>query len=135
MSKLVCWSCGASLADVPLPFTRLEQCKTCRADLHVCRLCRFYNPNISDKCDHELAEPAREVTVANFCHYFRPRPGAFQADNKGKSDAALTQLKSLFGESASQAQTSDNEDSAGQDELSDQEKARRKFESLFKDQE
>lgn len=130
MSKLVCWACGASLEDIPLPFTRLEQCKNCRADLHVCRLCRYYNPNVFDKCDHELAEPAREVTVANFCHYFRPRPGAFQTDKKSKSEQALANLKTLFGEAEETSPTEDSKENP----LSDEEKARRKFESLFKDQ-
>jgi hypothetical protein len=130
MSKLVCWACGASLKDIPLPFTRLEQCKNCRADLHVCRLCRYYNPNVFDKCDHELAEPARELTVANFCHYFRPRPGAFQTDKKSKSEQALAQLKTLFGETEEPTQA----EASTENQLTEEEKARRKFESLFKDQ-
>lgn len=131
MSKLVCWVCGASLKDIPLPFTRLEQCKNCHSDLHVCRLCRYYNPNVFDKCDHELAEPARELTVANFCHYFRPRPGAFQTDKKSKSEQALAQLKTLFGETEEPTQA----EAGTENQLSEEEKARRKFESLFKDQE
>ena len=131
MSKLVCWSCGASLQDIPLPFTRLEQCKQCRADLHVCRLCRYYNPNVFDKCDHEMAEPARDVSVANFCHYFRPRPGAFQPDQKSKSDQALAQLKSLFGEEAeAQASAAEKKEDA---QLSEVEKAKRKLAALLKD--
>ena len=130
MGKLVCWSCGASLQDIPLPFTRLEQCKNCRADLHVCRLCRYYNPNVFDKCDHDMAEPAREVTVANFCHYFRPRPGAFVPDKKSKSDQALAHLKSLFGDEAEDTSSShDNDDN----QLSEIEKAKRKLEALLKD--
>lgn len=102
---------------------RLEQCKHCQADLHVCRLCRFYNPHISDKCDHELAEPARDVTVANFCDYFQPRPQAYCHDEQAKSDAALDKLKSLFGDS----------DTSTTDQPSAQESARDKFDALFKD--
>jgi len=129
MSKLVCWSCGAPLKDIPLPFTRLEQCKTCRADLHVCRQCRFYNPNHSDKCDHDMAEPARDPAVANFCHYFRPKTDAFTQDKKSRSDVALQELKSLFGdkgENESEAVTDTSE------ELSEVDKARAKFDDLFK---
>ena len=130
MGKLVCWSCGASLQDIPLPFTRLEQCKHCRADLHVCRLCRYYNPNVFDKCDHDMAEPARDVTVANFCHYFRPRPGAFAPDKKSKSDQALAQLKSLFGDEANDTSSPDVNDD---NQLTEMEKAKKKLEALLKD--
>ena len=77
-----------------------------------------------------MAEPAREVTVANFCHYFRPRPDAFQSDKKSKSDEALATLKNLFGDADEASQSDIRPD----DQLSDEEKAKRKFESLFKDQ-
>lgn len=128
MANLVCWSCGFSLKDIPLPFTRLEQCKACRADLHVCRLCRYYNPNVFDKCDHEMAEPARDATVANFCHYFRPKANAFTQDKKSKADEAMEQLKSLFGVSE------DNKDTTSTvvDAKNDLEKAKAKFDDLFK---
>ena len=130
MSKLVCWSCGASLTDIPLPFTRLEQCKSCHADLHVCRLCRYYNPNISDKCDHDMAEPVRDVAVANFCHYFRPRPNAFSVDKKSKSDEGLAQLKSLFGDTD---ETTPNHTQDKQDG-SDSNSAKNRFDAIFKDE-
>ena len=39
---LVCWKCGASLADLTLPLGRLEECRTCRAELHVCKLSAVY---------------------------------------------------------------------------------------------
>ncbi len=130
MGGLVCWRCGASLKDIPLPFTRLQQCTACHADLHVCRLCRFYNPRISDKCDHDLAEPARDVEVANFCHYFRPVAGAFDHQQKDNSDDAMAKLKSLFGDD--QSAQADNNATESTASKSDYDKAKEKFDSLFK---
>ncbi len=128
MANLVCWSCGASLRDIPLPFTRLEQCKACHADLHVCRLCRYYNPNVFDKCDHDMAERARDPLIANFCHYFRPRANAFTQDKKSKADEALEQLKSLFGAPEEGKDTGPT----GVDNQTELEKAKAKFDDLFK---
>ena len=122
MDELVCWSCGASLSAIPLPFTRLEQCKHCHVDLHVCRLCRFYNPRVSDKCDHEQAEPARDISVANFCDYFQPRADAFVANADSNSEAALDKLRALFGEPADSSQTA-----------SSPSHSKNKFDALFKD--
>lgn len=127
MSGLVCWRCGASLKDIPTPFVRLAQCKACGADLHVCRLCKFYNPSHFEKCDHDLAEPAREVDIANFCHYFRPKPGAYNPQEKTRSDDAMAQLKALFGDT-------DNAGKEAPEETPDQsaQSAKQKFDDLFK---
>ena len=40
-AELSCWKCGASLAELTLPLRRLEECRACGAELHVCRLCGF----------------------------------------------------------------------------------------------
>jgi len=77
-----------------------------------------------------MAEPARAVDVANFCHYFRPRHGAHNADDKQRADKAMDQLKSLFGDEAlSDVQVGDSlaDDT---DKIHDDEKAR--FDALFK---
>lgn len=127
MTGLVCWRCGASLKDTPKPFTRLAQCKSCSADLHVCRLCKFYNPNHFEKCDHDMAEPAREVDVANFCHYFRPRPDAYNPQEKFRADDAMSQLKALFGEDSVATDEADSEEEKPGDAS-----AKAKFDALFK---
>lgn len=122
MANLVCWRCGASLKDLQQPITRLLQCAACNADLHVCRLCRYYNPRLHQKCDHDMAEPAREVDIANFCDYFTPRPDAYSAAGQAKADAARAQLEALFG--------GDDKTSASDTEA--QASLKDKFDSLFK---
>jgi len=132
MAGQVCWRCGAALKDVPKPITRLSQCKACRADLHVCRLCKFYNPKLHDRCDNELAEPAREVDIANFCGYFVPKTNAFVDDEKSKSDAAMDELKALFGggdETKLEIEAEAEKEASSESEYDE---AKAKFDSLFK---
>lgn len=128
---LLCWRCGNPLKNLSHPVVRLAQCKACGADLHVCKFCRFYNPKFSEKCDHEMAEPARDLETANFCYYFKADPDARNPNLKNKSDAALQQLKSLFSEN-----DETNNEAASTDEspaVDDYTSAKKKFDDLFKD--
>ena len=76
---LVCWKCGSAIPGELLPLRREEVCVACNADLHVCRLCRFYNPSVSDACDEPVAADVTNKERANFCDYLVPRAGAFRA--------------------------------------------------------
>ena len=91
---LTCWKCGASLEAVPLPLSRLSECPQCRAYLHSCRQCRFYDPRSPDRCREERAEHVRDCETANFCDWFAPHSPSVQAT---RSDAVRTGLDSLFG--------------------------------------
>jgi len=107
--KLVCWRCGEALDAVPKPFPRLTKCRHCEADLHVCLMCRHYNPRYSTSCGHEMAEPAREVDLANFCGYIKLRADAHVKKVYDQSKAAELKLKALFG---------DDEKLQGEDQIS-----------------
>ncbi len=96
--KIVCWHCGEALREVPKPFPRLAKCRHCEADLHVCLMCRHYNPRYSTRCDHEMAEAARELDLANFCHYLKLRPDAYLAQAHDQGKQAEAKLKALFGD-------------------------------------
>lgn len=109
-AKYKCWCCGYELGELPRPLPRLEQCPACEADLHVCRFCRYYKPSVSGKCDHDLAEPAREVDLANFCHYFRPSSQAFIAKEADKEKQARDKLAALFGEEGQEGKPAASDD-------------------------
>lgn len=98
---LVCWRCGASLTDQPLPLSRLAECRACHAPLHVCRMCRFYDPAVARQCREPVAEEVRDKERANFCGYLEPRPGAFTP--RPAAAAARAGLKALFGGEAAPA--------------------------------
>ncbi|CAK0744519.1 conserved hypothetical protein [Gammaproteobacteria bacterium] len=98
---LVCWKCGASLTDLLLPLARAAECPACCADLHVCRLCRYYDLMVANACSEPLAEPVLDKDRANFCDYFQPRPGAYTpaaAEQVARSRAALAALFGLMPE-------------------------------------
>ena len=71
---LHCWKCGAPLGEEPLPLSRTAECRACRASLHVCRMCLFYDPKVAKSCRETIAEEVLDKTRSNFCGYFQPNP-------------------------------------------------------------
>jgi hypothetical protein len=97
MSVLVCWKCGNSLADLSLPLRRLDECKKCAAELHVCKLCEFYSLAVAKHCRETIAEEVKDKERANFCDYFKPRPDAYSTVEVSAATKAKSDLDALFG--------------------------------------
>lgn len=95
--SLVCWKCGASLAALSLPLQRLDECKQCAAELHVCKLCEFYSTAVAKHCREPIAEEVKDKERANFCDYFKPRPDAYSAAGQQAASQAKADLDALFG--------------------------------------
>jgi hypothetical protein len=95
--SLVCWKCGASLAGMLLPLARREICPSCRADLHVCRLCRHFDAHRAGQCRELAAERVADKTHANDCGWFVPRPEAYQGGGAAMAQAGRSALDALFG--------------------------------------
>jgi hypothetical protein len=121
-TSLLCWKCGASLDAEPLPLARLAECPACHADLHVCRLCEFYDPGVANSCREPIAEVVNDKEHANFCGYFQPRSDAWAESAADPARQAKARLNALFGN----APAAEPEDSAG-----DAERARRRLDDLF----
>jgi hypothetical protein len=96
VDTLVCWGCGASLAGLSLPLCRTDECPSCRRQLHVCRLCLNFAPHRPKKCRQEEAEEVRNKEQANFCDWFKPRPGAFDGAIASAEQQARNRLDDLF---------------------------------------
>lgn len=94
---LVCWKCGASLAELTLPLRRLEECAKCRSELHVCRMCVDYDPRVAKHCREPTAEEVSDKAHANFCDHFKPRSAAYVAPDTGAIGKSLSELEKLFG--------------------------------------
>ena len=60
-------------------------------------MCRFFDPTISEQCREDDAEHVRDKETANFCDWFKPASGVFDAERKRAADAANAQLDALFG--------------------------------------
>lgn len=97
LAEARCWRCGASLAALPFPLRREEVCPACTADLHVCKLCRFYNPSVSDGCDEPVAGGVTNKERANFCDYFQLSLAAYHGVENMATARARADLEALFG--------------------------------------
>lgn len=96
MSVLECWRCGSTLADLSLPFSRTDDCRACHAELHVCRMCRFFDMRKANQCAEPVAEPVQNKERANFCGYFEPVAGRVRPAPTPAGDARAA-LEALFG--------------------------------------
>ena len=119
-TTLVCWKCGAPLESEPL--ARLAECAQCHADLHVCRLCEFYDPGVASSCREPIAETVKDKVHANFCGYFQPRPDAWTASVVDPARQAKARLDAFFGEVP---------EDEPEDVVDDAERARRRLNDLF----
>jgi hypothetical protein len=121
--SLVCWKCGASLAALSLPLSRLDACKQCGAELHACKLCEWYSLAVAKHCREPIAEEVKDKERANFCDYFKPRENAYSDAAQLAAEQARAELEALFGGGAKQ------DAPAGP---SAEERARAELEALFK---
>lgn len=91
-TTLHCHACGNAIELID-KVKRADACEHCGADLHCCKNCNFYDPNVHSQCRESttIYEPDKEK--ANFCTYFVPREGEAAAENK---QAAMSALDALF---------------------------------------
>ncbi len=91
--KFICFSCQKELqySDANIGFR--EECLHCRADVHVCKNCQFYDPKAYNECREPSAEVVREKDRANYCEYFQPNTGrTAQVDKAAALRAAAEAL-------------------------------------------
>lgn len=127
--ELQCWKCGEPLKDIILPFSRREECGHCKADQHVCLLCKDYDASVSDACNEDRADFVLDKDKANFCDYFKPRPNAYQKKDSTEAAEARAGLAELFGENP-EPEPHDPSDSTV---LSESDKALEELKRLFDD--
>ena len=104
--NIVCWHCGVSVSEEPLPLSTYAECRPCRAQLHCCRQCQHYNPRLRVDCDEPRAESHSEREKANFCDWFKLRREFVEPGEKAPSVDHKAELNTLFGTSAGVAETS-----------------------------
>jgi hypothetical protein len=93
---MVCWNCGASIESLSMPLRRLDVCKACNAELHVCKQCVDYHTGYAKHCREPTAEEVRKKTEANFCDHFKPRPRAYLGKDESEIERAKAALAQLF---------------------------------------
>jgi hypothetical protein len=96
--NLACYRCGESLAALSLPLSRRDQCPSCSADLHVCKMCTSFDVAVPRKCREDGAEDVTDKDRPNFCDWFKPSEQAFDPSGKHEAAAAEEALAALFGD-------------------------------------
>jgi ribosome-binding protein aMBF1 (putative translation factor) len=84
------------LSALSLPLRRLDACKACNAELHVCRMCIEYDTSHAQHCREPTAEEVRNKDEANFCDHFKPKAGAYVAKDGGEIARSKAALDDLF---------------------------------------
>ena len=95
---LKCYRCGTSLAELSLPLSRQDACPACSVYLYVCRMCEFYDPGVPKQCREDDAEEVFEKERLNFCEWFKPGYGVFDAARAKQEAKAKDALAALFGQ-------------------------------------
>ena len=113
--NVACYRCGASVGHLSLPLSRQDECPECQNYLHVCRMCRHFDPGVPRQCREDDAEEVIEKERLNFCDWYVASEHAFDALRRSEEDQARSALDALFGA------TGDNEPEPDQ-QLSDAEK-------------
>ncbi|MEW5974857.1 MAG: hypothetical protein AB1898_03510 [Acidobacteriota bacterium] len=93
-----CWKCGTEVQaeSGPLKILRNDSCAICHNDLHVCKNCRFYDPQYHNECRETQAEWVSDKERANFCEYFEPGSRGGQTSRSGQD--ARSAFDKLFGD-------------------------------------
>ena len=60
-------------------------------------MCEFYATSVAKSCREPVAEEVTDKQRANFCDYFRGRPGVHAAGGVGEAATARAQLEAMFG--------------------------------------
>jgi predicted RNA-binding Zn-ribbon protein involved in translation (DUF1610 family) len=94
--NICCYRCGASLASLSLPLSRQDECPDCGVYLHVCKMCRHFDPRVPRQCREDGAEDVTDKDRLNFCDWFVPSDSAFDARRKDEEDQAKSALDALF---------------------------------------
>jgi hypothetical protein len=74
-----------------------DQCPKCNADIHVCKMCRYFDPRVARQCREDGADDVTDKERPGFCDWFIPSDTAFNPDRKSEADAAKSALDALFG--------------------------------------
>lgn len=97
-TDVLCYRCGESVDALTLPLSRRDECPRCSAYLHVCRMCRFFDPAVPKQCREDDAEEVLEKERVNFCEWFVPSPDAFDPARANRESQAKARLAALFGD-------------------------------------
>ncbi len=88
-----CFSCRKEISFSDSKIGLREECPHCRADVHACKNCDFFDPKSYNECRESSADRVKEKERSNHCDYFVLRKGALaDQDQAAKLRAAAEAL-------------------------------------------
>ncbi len=90
-----CHACRRELS-INTSVGRRDVCPHCRADLHCCLNCGFYDAKAPKQCREPIADLVKEKGRANFCDYFVYRESRADEQAQGEAEQSRKALNDLF---------------------------------------
>jgi len=94
-SAVICYHCNKDsglLNGQNISFK--EECPHCASDLHVCKMCHFYDTTSYNHCKEPLADRIVEKEKNNYCDFFiLGLKNSDQSNSESALDAALKLFK------------------------------------------
>ena len=88
-----CSSCGAKAS----PNISLESsCENCKADLHTCRQCTYFDPSARFQCSKPITVRIVNKNARNTCELFAPRAVVERETSSGPPKDARQAFAKLF---------------------------------------
>lgn len=94
--EIFCHACRRPLElDPRVKIFRREECPQCHANIHCCKMCKFYDPLAYNECCEPMASRVLDKEKANFCEYFS-LPFKTTKNEEKKRDDLFSDAKALF---------------------------------------
>jgi hypothetical protein len=91
--KVKCAACGAT---VQANVTFDTACPKCKADLHACRLCTYFDPGARFECRKPITAKILNKSARNNCDLFTARTVVERETSSGKPTDARQAFANLF---------------------------------------
>jgi hypothetical protein len=88
-----CASCGAK---APSNISFESACTNCRAELHACRQCNYFDPSARFECSKPITVKIVNKNARNQCELFAPRTVVERQTSSGAPNDARAAFAKLF---------------------------------------
>jgi hypothetical protein len=88
-----CSSCGAKASR---SITLASSCENCKADLHTCRQCTYFDPSARFECSKTIKVKIVNKNARNTCELFAPRTVVERETSSGPPKDARQAFANLF---------------------------------------
>ena len=91
--KVKCAACGIK---APPNITIASSCPNCKADLHTCRQCTYFDPSARFECRKTITAKIVNKNARNMCELFEPRTVVERETSSGAPTDARQAFAKLF---------------------------------------